>query len=240
LGIKAPSEDKLNAALNDIAGYKPSVKKDLQGRKTVEPRYYGLSLELDLAEMVQHIIAAAKDAKPEDSASAQEFLDGLIADARVVARPHITIVHEKSVAAEKEASPSSQEDGPQARLWNTCASFRGLPSPPRFDFSMVSLLWDERVMTLVVDDVRPHDKVSSTAAAGETTKNAADIETALCNELKHVLHVTVGTREESIAPFEARALVERWRQEKAGGSESSVKHLDIEGVVECGRVLGMS
>lgn len=234
LGLEVPSNEKIREAMESISGYKPAVIKEAQGRKTVEPRYYGLSLEVDLEAIVQQIISAAGNASREDAASAQTFLDELVSVARVINRPHITIVHEKTVAAEKEMG----EEGPQTRLWNTCASFKELPSPPRFNFDLVALLWDDRVMTLVVDNVQPHDR----AGGSDTDTRANEVETVLCSELKDVLHVTVGTKNEDIPPYEARALVESWRRRKdGGGGEGRVKELDVLGMAaQSGRVLGMS
>lgn len=223
LRIEPPSAEAINEALAAALGYKPEVKKELQGRATPEPRYFALAVEIDLAQTVRRALDRATDADP----SGRAFLQQLLTDSRITAKPHVTIVHEKSV--EGEGNPQ----GPQATLWNTCQQLRHLLVPTHFSFALTALLWNDRVMTLVVEDIKPqHDTQTA-------SDDVARIETALCEELKDVLHVTVGTAEHSIAPFEARGLVEAWRQQ--GGHPTEGLHcVRIDGERSMGRVMGLS
>lgn len=220
LRIESPIDAAVDSAFADALSYKPDVKKELQGRPTPDPRYFALAVEIDLAHVVRRALDRANDADP----SGRAFLQQLVEDSRITAKPHVTIVHEKSVEAEADAQ------GPQATLWNTCQQLRHLLVPTHFTFALTALLWNDRVMTLVVEDVKPqHDSTAS--------DDAARVETALCDELKDVLHVTVGTREQSIAPFEARGLVEAWRR---GDEGKNLFCVPIESERSMGRVMGLS
>jgi hypothetical protein len=46
--LTRPTDEQILTALEYAQSYKPSVKKELQGKETPPPRYYGLSIELDL------------------------------------------------------------------------------------------------------------------------------------------------------------------------------------------------
>lgn len=242
-GLTRPTDEHIVTALEYAQSYKPSVKKELQGKETPPPRYYGLSIELDLQHYVQAALDSQRDTKPDIKSAADEFLSHLVAHGRIVARPHVTIVHEKTVADEKAAAGDQVDSvGPARRLWNTCEALRKLPSPALFEFDITALLFNDRVMTLVVDHVRPHAEIAEKDAPHARTQSQKQdqdhllhVEKALCEDLKEVLHVTVGTREEGMPPFEARGLVEAWRR-----GDQSVKHVDLKAMSGLGRVMGMS
>lgn len=240
--LTRPTDEQITKALEDAKSYKPSVKKELQGKETPPPRYYGLSIELDLQHYVQDALASQGASSPNIKSEAEKFLGHLVAHGRIVARPHVTIVHEKTVAAEMAPEGDTPKaPGPAQRLWTTCEALRQMPSPALFEFDLTALLFNDRVMTLVVDHVRPHVQNARTGVFSDADRQQQDrehllhVEKALCEDLKEVLHVTVGTREESIAPFEARGLVEAWRK-----GDESVKHVDLNGLSGLGRVMGMS
>lgn len=241
--LARPTDEEISEALEYAQSYKPSVKKELQGKETPPPRYYGLSIELDLQHYVQAALDNQKGAAPHVKSAAEKFLSHLVAHGRIVARPHVTIVHEKTVADEKATAGDQIEPvGPVQRLWNTCEALRKLPSPALFDFDITALLFNDRVMTLVVGHVRPHVDIAEKATSQPSAKaerqdreHLLHVEKALCEDLKEVLHVTIGTREEGIPPFEARGLVEAWRK-----GDPSVKHIDLIAMSGLGRVMGMS
>jgi tRNA ligase len=239
--LTRPTDEQISKALEEAKSYKPSVKKELQGKETPPPRYYGLSIELDLQHYVQEALGSHGTSSPDVKTEAEKFLAHLVSHGRIVARPHVTIVHEKTVAAETAPEGEApRTPGPAQRLWNTCEALRQMPSPALFEFDLTALLFNDRVMTLVVDHVRPHIQASTDVSDGAERKqqdreHLLHVEKALCEDLKEVLHVTVGTREESIPPFEARGLVEAWRK-----GDESVKHVDLTGLNGLGRVMGMS
>lgn len=230
LGVEKPATEDVDKALQDAMTYKPQVHKELQGRATPEPRYFALAVELDLAPTVDQVLKSHPGADP----SGHQFLQQLVTDSRITAKPHITIVHEKSVEAEaeEEAGGDASAGGPQTRMWNTCQELRRITSPARFSFAITALLWNDRVMTFVVEDVKPYDDHPA-------NEHVQHVENALCEELKDVLHVTIGTADADIAPFEARGLVEAWRA--AGKRATDGLHcIDIEAQRSSGRVMGLS
>lgn len=243
--LHRPTDADIIKALEDAKFYKPSVKKELQGKETPPPRYYGLSIELDLKQYVEDALASHSSASSDIKRDAEQFLGHLVANGRIVARPHVTIVHEKTVQEENSGEDvESPSIGPVRRLWTTCEALRKMPSPALFEFDLTALLFNDRVMTLVVDHVRPHRSASPAAKLSEPQEQGTgavekqhllDVEKALCKDLKEVLHVTVGTREEGIQPYEARGLVEAWRR-----GEEGVKRVDLQGLGGIGRVMGMS
>ncbi|KAJ9094637.1 hypothetical protein QFC19_007850 [Naganishia cerealis] len=243
--LHRPTDAEILKALEEAKSYKPSVKKELQGKETPPPRYYGLSIELDLKQYVGDALASHSSATSDIKMDAEQFLGHLVANGRIVARPHVTIVHEKTVQEESSAEPAqSVTMGSAQRLWATCEALRKMPSPALFEFDLTALLFNDRVMTLVVDHVRPHQMTNLSIKSSdgqeqdvvkEDKQHLLDVEKALCQDLKEVLHVTVGTREEGIAPYEARGLVEAWRRGDPG-----VKLVDLNGLSGIGRVMGMS
>lgn len=238
--LTRPTDEQIAKALEEAKAYQPSVKKELQGKETPPPRYYGLSIELDLQHYVEEALGSSGNSCRDVKADAEQFLAHLVSHGRIVARPHVTIVHEKTVAAETAPEgEASRSLGPAQRLWNTCEALRQMPSPALFEFNLTALLFNDRVMTLVVDHVRPHVQAHSEDDKAERKQqdrqHLLHVEQALCEDLKEVLHVTVGTREESIPPFEARGLVEAWRK-----GDQNVKHVDLQGLHGLGRVMGMS
>jgi tRNA ligase len=243
--LHRPTDADITKALEEAKSYKPSVKKDLQGKETPPPRYYGLSIELDLKQYVADALVSHSSAVSDIKRDAEQFLGHLVANGRIVARPHVTIVHEKTVQEETPAEAiASSSIGPAQRLWTTCEALRKMPSPALFEFDLTALLFNDRVMTLVVDHVRPHQTAGSLREesgsqehdSGKVDKqHLLDVERALCEDLKEVLHVTVGTREEGIQPYEARGLVEAWRR-----GDEGVKLVNLKGLSGVGRVMGMS
>ncbi|KAJ9106304.1 hypothetical protein QFC21_001449 [Naganishia friedmannii] len=243
--LHRPTDAEISKALEEAKSYKPSVKKELQGKETPPPRYYGLSIELDLKQYVGDALASNSSAKEDIKRDAQQFLGHLVANGRIVARPHVTIVHEKTVQEETpDGAAEISSIGPARRLWTTCEALRKMPSPALFEFDLTALLFNDRVMTLVVDHVRPHPVSSSAFTPSHSREqdtgkvdrqHLLDVEKALCEDLKEVLHVTVGTREEGIQPYEARGLVEAWRK-----GDDSVKLVNLKDLSGIGRVMGMS
>jgi tRNA ligase len=260
-----PSDKALKEALDSALGYKVGIVKPLAGEPSKPVRYYALSVEFELEEMARSALAAGSFSESRTDEQTMEelelekrrqglaFLDRLVDTGRIISKPHVTIVHEKTVADEvaiKEAEFHSRSDlmsrehGPAESMWKACVALEKLPTPTLFDFDATGLCWNDRVMTLIVGNLRPHQSADKSETLGRSQADAdaaSRVEEALCKTLVNVLHVTVGTGDETIPPYEARGLVEAWRAGtevmEAGGR---VRYIDLVGSSTLGRVVGMN
>ncbi|KAK0539930.1 tRNA ligase [Tilletia horrida] len=110
LDLTQPSEEQIRNGLAAARGYKVAVRKEMNlsgarggggGKakaKTRQPRYYALRVDASPLDVVPALIAQCPD--PALRADAQRVFDQLRAAGRLVAHPHITLVHSKSVEAE--------------------------------------------------------------------------------------------------------------------------------------------
>jgi tRNA ligase len=255
----------LKEALDSALGYKVGIVKPLAGEPSKPVRYYALSVEFELEEMARSALTEGslsesrtdeqtmEEAELEKRRQGLGFLDRLVDTGRIISKPHVTIVHEKTVADEvaiKEAEFHSRSDlmsrehGPAESMWKACVALEKLPTPTLFDFDATGLCWNDRVMTLIVGNLRPHQPADKSETLGRSQADAdaaSRVEEALCKTLVNVLHVTVGTGDETIPPYEARGLVEAWR----AGNEvmevgGTVRYIDLVGSSTLGRVVGMN
>ena len=207
LGIPHPGEEKVREGIEVVKGYEPSSKKpDEPKKKAVEARYYGLLPEVDLVGLLDAQLAGTEG---------ETFWDQLKKSGRVTKRPHITIVHRTELPAAKE-------------LWDRCAGLHASSSPPLFKGRLGSVVWDERVMAVSVDDVGVEEDESGEGQEGEAFVKG------LGGDVRGRMHITVGTRDAKVAPVEAKGLVENWRK---GEAVKSVKLGDVE---FRGRVKGLN
>ena len=215
VGMKRPGEEKIKEALDVVKGYKPTVKKPdepAKKDKTGGARYYGLLPELDLEEVLEERLKGGGA-----HAKAKEVFESLKKGGRVTKRPHVTVVHSKSLPGEKT-------------LWDDCAKLNGLEEPPLFKGRLRNLVWNDRVMALTVDDLDV-DGERGGAEAGKAFL------LGLQDDLKERLHITVGTNSPGVPPVEAKDLVEAWREGGDGGK--SIHSVQLEGVAVRGRIKGL-
>jgi tRNA ligase len=213
LGLPQPSEEKIQEALVVTQRYQASSTQapetKTKERSPKGPRYYGLLPEVDLTATLDGLIADAADG-PKD------FWARLKKGKRVAKQPHVTLVHQKGLPADQA-------------LWDACSTVVQAKSAPLFSMRLSTLLWNERVMALVVDDLAISSDKPDTEGTG------VNFTLQLPQELRQRLHVTVGTWSESIPPFEARALVEAWRH----GKTEKMGILPLKDVFTIGRVKGL-
>lgn len=179
------------------------------------PRYFGLLPEVDLIDVIGKQMENASDV-PENG---KAFWNALVAGHRATVRPHITIVHSKSL-------PDAIE------LWERCSQLHKMALPPSFAFTLGHLVWNKRIMAIAVDDFELDGSPDKYSSAGQ---EGSEFVSKLSEEIRNALHITVGTSDPEVLPFEARALVEAWRFEKRSGIGS----LELEGLTAQGRIKGM-
>ena len=213
LGLEKPDQEKVGLALAAARGYEPTKKKgDVKGgeKKKGKPRYYGFVPEVDLLELLNPVFSAGGDA---DVADGRQFFTNLKKNGRITKQPHITLVHSKSFDQEW-AQP----------LWDNCSELYLSSTPSTFQFTLGSVVWNDRVMAVTADEIAP------TAGDDEAGKSFVD---QLPQEVRMGLHITVGTASRDIPPFEAHALVSDWRNGKR------IKSLQLTNIPIEGRVRGL-
>lgn len=220
LGLEKPSDEKMGEALRMAREYEPAKRvvtkkqavkqsKAEKKKKETTPRYYGLLPELDLSEVLGGIMNSNTPV-PE---SGRLFWEKLKDTARYTSLPHVTIVHTK----EREN---------EAELWDACDELMQA-KPPLFEFSLSHLVWNDRVMALAVDDLKLIGESGGEEAADAFLKKLDD-------SVRHRLHITVGTKDPSIPPVEAKDMVKDWRAGKA------TETLALNGISAKGRVKGLT
>lgn len=219
LGLEKPDQEKVALALAAARGYEPTRKGDKKEEREKEkekekkgkpPRYYGFVPEVDLVDLLNPVFSKGGDA---DAADGRKFFTDLKKNGRITKQPHITIVHSKAVD-----SDSSRQ------LWDRCSDLYLSSTPSTFRFNLGSVVWDGRVMAVIVDEVVP---VNDDDDGGKSFVDQ------LPHEVRKKLHITVGTANRDIAPFEAHALMEDWRNGKR------IKWLQLTNIPTEGRIRGL-
>lgn len=213
LGLEKPDQEKVGLALAAARSYESTKKEDKKERtkeKKAKPRYYGFVPEVDLLELLNPVFSAGGDA---DVADGRQFFTNLKKNGRITKQPHVTIVHSKSLDQEWTQP-----------LWDHCSELYLSSTPSTFRFTLGSVVWNDRVMAITVDEIEP------TSDDDEAGKSFVD---QLPQEVRMKLHITVGTANKDIQPFEAHALLSDWRNGK------QTKSLQLTNIHKEGRVRGL-
>jgi tRNA ligase len=195
LGLQKPDKEKVSAALTLARGYKPQKKKAQGKIDDSQPRYFGLLAEVEIRQILAP--AFSNSNVPERG---RNFWDTLSMNDRVTTKPHITIVHSKTQQDDRD-------------LWDRCTNLRLLPQPPQFEFRLGSVVWNERVMAITVEDI--------TVCEDGPNREGAEFITHI-QDITNGLHITIGTRDKDVSPFEARSLVQSWKQGEAKDGAGSL------------------
>lgn len=219
LGVRQPSAEEIDEAVRTARNYVPQTKKPQEEKKKKKdeqptPRYFGLLPEVDLIDVIGKQMEDASDV-PENG---KTFWNALVAGHRVTVRPHITVVHNKSL-------PGAVE------LWERCSQLHRVAIPPLFTFTLGHLVWNKRVMAITVDDFELDGLPDNHSSAGQ---EGSEFVSKLSEEVRNSLHITVGTSDPDVPPFEAKALVEAWRF----GKRSGIGSLELDGLTTRGRMKG--
>ncbi|KAI0938363.1 hypothetical protein AcV5_000059 [Taiwanofungus camphoratus] len=210
IGVPKPDQEKMGEALAVARGYAPTTKKadDQKAKKMSAARYYGILAEVDLKDII-----GKRMAEQDVPNAAKKFWEQLSLQNRVTPRPHVTIVHSKSLPAEQP-------------LWERCRDLHVLTSPPLFSFRLGHVVWDDRIMAATVSDL----SVSMDDAGPE--QKGLDSVLQLSPEVQKLLHITVGTRDNAVAPVDARDLVGRWKRQQDGIQAVELKDVWVKGRVK--------
>ncbi|KAK7034072.1 tRNA ligase [Paramarasmius palmivorus] len=190
LNLEKPSPEKVQEGIDIALGYKVKTKTKRDEmtpkEKVRDPRYYALLPEVKLKEVLDEALGDSKETA---------FWEHLKQNDRITKRPHITLVHEKNI-------PQMVE------LWERCTALHRMNVPPIFELKLGSVVWNDRIMAISVDDVKfVKEETNPDAAQG-----GAEFVSKLSDEARERLHITVGTKDGSVPPVEAKDLVQRWRK----------------------------
>lgn len=235
LDLVPPSEAQVDRALRKALEYRTTTPYHAPQKLSKAPRYYALAPEIQIEDVVKAILDGSH-ASADHVASARAFFEHLVGQGRLAKAPHVTLVHEKTVAEEKEGSAEGSR-GPVAALWDKCVE--QARQMRMYEYSLTHLVWDDRVMAL--------------ALAGMRAVDGKGDEVDLPSDVVEGLHITIGTRAEDIPAFESRAIVRMVRRSMAFGAGNNgeakevtdgggkVRWMAVEPVLKGeGRVRGMA
>lgn len=194
LGLEMPSKEQIQAACAEALTYSPTVKKDMK-TKAANPRYFGVLVKVDLPEIINEALETAKEEGVDIAPLLKSFWTQLQQDKRVTNRPHITVVHKAGLPEQKD-------------LWERCQALDAHSPPIIFKFRLSEIVTDGEVMAITVEEVE--------APEGE----GQAFLTELPQEIRNVLHITVGTANDSIKPYNSKTLVERRRNGEFGEKDA--------------------
>ncbi|KAF4616870.1 hypothetical protein D9613_008917 [Agrocybe pediades] len=203
-----PSQEVIQQGVDVAMAYKPTVFKpdEKKEKKDTSARYFGMLPEVDLEQIIDSRLAAA-DAKNNPTAEViNKFWTHLKSTKRVAKRPHITIVHRNTLS-----DPEAQLDH---ELWERCGALQQLGRPPMFKGKLGSLICDGRVLALTFENFDVDSDASVTASSGQ---EGPEFSSKLPHYVRDRLHITVGTKEQSIPGVEAKGVVEKFRRHELDG-----------------------
>ncbi|KAF8837968.1 hypothetical protein BDN67DRAFT_972227 [Paxillus ammoniavirescens] len=217
LGLKRPSQEQIAEAVQVAKGYEPKLKKADKNKNKAPPapRYFGVLPELDIEETIGTWIEEVED----DALGGKMFWRKLVLDQRLAARPHITLVHSINLPEVGE-------------LWELCIALNRMARPTLFSFNLGRLVWNDRVMAITVEDF---NLVGDPGGDADLGQEGHELISNLPEEVRNTLHITVGTLNADVPPFEARALVEKWQK----GERTGIGSLELEGLSAKGRIKGL-
>ncbi|KAF5369444.1 hypothetical protein D9758_002719 [Tetrapyrgos nigripes] len=227
LELPKPSNEKVKEGLSVALGYKPTTFKPDTEEKTkeaVEIKYFALMPEVDIGALLQKIF---EEGVVKEQSS---FFEQLAKGKRITKRSHVTLVHKNSFSTSDGENQGEEEYA--KGLWDRSEALHTMSLPPTFEFKLTNVVWDDRVMTVVVEDLL----VQPSSATSDKDQKGAEFLKELPDEVRARLHITVGTENDKIPPVEGKALMERWRKGEQG--IYSLKLADG-GVKVVGRVKGL-
>jgi tRNA ligase len=215
LGLPRPDVERVGAALAKVRGYMPThapSPKKPETKTKAAPRCFCLLAEIDLVEALEAHISRREVG---EGGRLREFWDALKKNKRITRQPHVTIVHSKDLPD-------------KLTLWECCSALYALPTPPLFRARLGHVVADKRLMAVTVEELHVDDPEED-GGEGSTFLSMLD------PELRGRLHITVGTRDASVPPFEAAALVESLKK-----GEKGLDNVNLEDVYVKGRIKGLS
>jgi tRNA ligase len=230
LGLPRPDIERVGVALAKARAYEPALKgvKQAAAKAPSLPRYFALLAEINLVDVLDAHISSGVNGRGEATpAAVREFWEAIKGPtdgrrgSRVARRPHVTIVHSKHRHQEERELES-------VVLWERCVALHALSSPPIFRARLGHVVANERIMAATIEDLGVDDPEEDAGQEGAVFVSQLDA------GLRQRLHVTIGTRDESVSAVEAGALVEGFKK-----GEKGMESVPLEGVYIKGRIKGL-
>lgn len=253
--LKQPSSEEIRAALTAAAEYRVVVKKaeeptaasSKKGQETAPagPRYYGVAVELDLRSVIHKFLdLAAANTSSEVLQKARDMFLFLKSSDRVVLRPHITLVHSSALRALSSEEEAQLDEAKRAERrtakskWERYSALSRLSEAIDFDITLGHLVFDERVMAFSISNVHPTPQASKHLPSEDFWKLQGGKGGAGEGEWRP--HVTVGTRDESVRPFEANRVMREAEEDQDRRGELGLIEAGETQITLRGRLMGMS
>ncbi|CAO1639220.1 unnamed protein product [Sympodiomycopsis kandeliae] len=224
-GANTISDAQLVAALDTAKRYKVAFTQTVEqqqsnvGKKNNAVRYYGLAVEMDISDIIAKM---CDDNDNEVVKGAKAMYTDLQSRGRIISRPHITLVHSSNLPKQSD-HPSTEHESHSLDKWKTY-SHLCTTSSIDFEIELDSLLYDDKVMCFSVRTISPY------SGSGMTSDQFWDLQSETWTP-----HITIGTVDESVRPFEANRLV----SEGKGNGVRVASGGGQKGVVVQGRLRGM-
>ncbi|KAG8733154.1 hypothetical protein FRC11_008359 [Ceratobasidium sp. 423] len=188
LDLSIPDDHKIDEACATAQSY--TVKSTVTKKSAPKPpRYFALVPKID----VEKLIGDEFDGQHAPESGKQMWAK--LVGKRIDDRPHITLLHVKE-------KPESEE------FWERCSALRKSAGEiePTFRVTFDHVVWNENVMALSVSKVEMHQEFDE-----EHRQLAKAVLENIPERITKRLHLTIGTGEDGINPFEAASMVAEWR-----------------------------
>ncbi|GAA5900734.1 tRNA ligase [Sporobolomyces salmoneus] len=253
MGIEDPGEEKRREAIEWAKGYKVEKKKEVgestgsaikkrSPPKNVKPRYYGLSVDVDLKELVEKHLPKPREG---ETTTPTTLWTELVKSHRVETSPHVTLVHQLELQSPDPVFQSAKQS-----LWNKYERLVQLASSSSESATEddrkkkllevevtlgPKLVWNDRVMSIQVSSLRQlHPSTKS-----DNDKEEEDLEDESISLVDdRSSHITIGTRSSDIRPVEGKFLMEKALLE--GGAKEGIEEIEIGEVKVKARLAGLS
>ncbi|KAF8754605.1 RNA ligase [Rhizoctonia solani] len=207
LDLEIPDDKKINEACAIARSY---TVKSTGAKKAAPkpPRYFALVPDINVEKLIGNYFE--EEDAPDSGA---KMWSDLVSNKRVADRPHVTLIHVK----EKQDSVS---------LWERCLALQKSAGEiePTFRVTFNNIIWNNDVMALSVSRIEMHREFEDVHR-----QLAEEVVETIPESITNRLHLTIGTRDDSINPFEAASMVADW---KRGVNSSAQSVLLRECVVE--------
>lgn len=242
IGWKMPSDEKIEAAMENAASWKVAKKANVEKKKEKEQnqvgiggvRYFGLAVELDVRSTLDSILSSPTSCSDGLQAVA-DFYRKVRQGGRLNLRPHITLVHNSNLSSSTPCSASNAEQNEADLKWQFYSSLLSSPSSPSsstsfseliFKISLTTLLYEHNtILTFPIDNILPPPSLEAKFWQLHS-KNWTP-------------HITIATSER-VKPYQANRVVQSWLDNgKQEGENINVVNLKERIVVEA-RIFGMT
>ncbi|KAH9870820.1 hypothetical protein IAQ61_006299 [Plenodomus lingam] len=216
-----------NNGQNGNAGGK---QQEVKSKKAPRMEYFSVGLNTTRINSILDALFADKDA------ATAKMYNHLKQSRRIQTEFHVTLIH-RANAAQHQAYWDKLSKLHAIAQASTAETGSSEPELGKCDVQLERVVWDDRIMCFVV---RLHgSKTLQTEAQGNDASATPTTEELVFTSSNDVAHITVGTANQQIKPFESNALLQRWLRD-GSGVHTGIGELSVKGnVVLEGNVKGV-